>query len=89
MEKYQDPTYPKTINIHYNEAWKVLAGYFKQVTGLPSPNLDMEAGYPKTKKEWLEVYNSLSTVYLIGKRQRWLHLHVNGFGQPVFLLHKD
>ncbi|KKM14462.1 hypothetical protein LCGC14_1705910 [marine sediment metagenome] len=89
MDRYQEPTIPQTINHYYNEAWRILAKYFRQVTGLPSPNLDMESGYPKGKKEWLEIYNALSTIYLIGQRQRWLRTHVNGLGQPTFLLHED
>lgn len=89
MERYQEPILPKTINTYYNKAWGVLASYFKQVTGMPSPNLDMESGHPKTKKEWLDIYNALSTIYLIGRRQNWLHLHVNRFGQNVFLVHCD
>ncbi len=88
MERYREAELPITINTYYNDAWKTLTDYFKQVTGLPSPNLDMESGCPKNKKQWLEVYNALSTIYLIGQRQGWLHLHVNGFGQPVFLVHR-
>ena len=87
LPRYQEPTLPKTINTYYNTAWGELAKHFKQVTGLPSPNLDMESGHPKTKQEWLEVYNALSAIYLIGRRQDWLHLHVNGRGENVFLVH--
>lgn len=89
MDRYREPELPQTINSYYNEAWKILGKYFKEVTGLPSPNLDMESGCPKTKREWLEIYNALSTVYLIGRRQGWLHLHVNSKGQNVFLVHYD
>lgn len=89
MERYKEPIIPQTINSHYNKAWGILAKHFKQATGLPSPNLDMESGYPKTKLAWLEIHNALSTVYLIGRRQNWLRLHQNRKGEPTYLLHKD
>ena len=88
METIEVPTLPETANREYNEAWRKLAKYFYQGIGLPKPNLVFDSGYPKNKKQWVEVYCALHSVLVIGMRNGWLTRHVDGKGIPIYLIHK-
>jgi len=74
-----------TPNKHFNESWEFLAAYH-ETANLPAGESLYVSAMPKVKnKEWKFYFKALSDVFVIGKRNSWLTIHVDGNGFPAYL----
>lgn len=89
-----------TYNKHFNDAWEYLekyhdpklaptygkAKYGKAIfEGFPNMHtLDMSFKPRIEKQDWTYYIDAITTVVLVGQRENFLHLHVNGKGQNVY-----
>lgn len=74
-----------TPNKHFNESWEFLVSYH-ETANLPAGESLCVSAMPKVKsKEWKFYFKALSDVFVIGKRNSWLTIHVDGNGFPAYL----
>lgn len=76
----------KTPNLHFNDAWKIL----QEKSGL-SPIaqtycIDISKKPKLTKEEWHNYVGSLIEVILIGSRNNWISIHVDGRGRISYIV---
>lgn len=87
----------KTINKSFNEAWALLKKYHEEGRWLPNgTTIDLQKR-PKFKSrkvkitvskkddEWRWYLSALQKIIIIGQRNGWLQIHVDGQGFGVFL----
>lgn len=89
----------KTVNKSFNDAWEILKEYHQEGNWFPDMiALDL-SNRPKFKtrakkkkrgshnpdSEWMFYLKSLQAIITIGKRNNWIHVHVDGQGYPVYL----
>ena len=75
-----------TINESFNDAWEALAKL--HTTGFLPNGESFDIGeYPSqriTKANWKEYLGNLIDVIVIGKRNKYLHIHVDGKGHASY-----
>ena len=77
-----------TSNPSFNQAWKSLKLYhpsaFKQYP--EDFSIDISNKPKLNKKDWSFYISNLIEVITIGKRNNWIHLHVDGKGFISYIL---
>lgn len=76
----------KTPNLHFNDAWNFL----QEKSGLfpiaQAYCIDISKKPKLTKEEWHRYIGSLIEVILIGNRNNWISIHVDGRGRTSYIV---
>jgi len=74
----------ETYNHHWNSAIKTLMEYHPVIHLVNSLSLDMtNKPVIRSKRAWLFYLDALQSVIVIGRRNDWLHFHINRAGHAV------
>jgi hypothetical protein len=79
---------PKTINISFNRAIRVLFEYHEigEIGGFPILDFSKRPKGLRSDRQWQHYLDALMSVLEIGKRNGWLRFHVNRRGHLVYWL---
>lgn len=75
-------------NQYFNIAWEKLKRYHPNGKHDCLPNggtVDLSSPPKVDKKEWARYLEALFDIVIIGKRERWLQMHQDKNGFPVYL----
>ena len=88
-EPWEEKWKMNTINKSFNEAWDRLAKIHGLTTHVAN-TLCLDIFRKPTKINWKWYLTDLLTVHGIGRRNSWVHTHVDGQGFPMwFTINKD
>lgn len=77
----------KTYNESFNRSWEYLSKFhpaaFPKTLG---ESLDLSIKPNVDKQEWADYMSNLINILVIGAREGFYNLHVDGKGRPAYLL---
>ena len=78
----------KSGNPSFDAAIKHLSQFHElaELGGYPMLDLSHRPKGLRSDKAWRYYYTQLSSMLVIGLRNKWIRQHVNGVGQPVYLV---
>ena len=75
-----------TINKTFNEAWNYLQEKHESLIAADRYWIDLTKKPKLNQKEWKFYIGTLINLLLVGQRNNWLTLHVDGKGFTVYLV---
>ena len=78
----------KTPNIHFNSAWDFLQEKHGLSPIAQTYCIDISKKPKLTKGEWQYYIGNLIEIILIGNRNKWISIHVDGKGRIAYIVFK-
>ena len=75
----------KTKNQYFNRAWEEIAKCHSSANLPNGESIDLSEYPVIPKKDWPNYVHALGTIFVIGRRNGYLHIHQDGKGREVYL----